>query len=230
MQVGATGFTGYLDLQAGIPDPQTGQAIIDVTGSSTYLKLVSDTGLICIKPLLPVVAAGVVDCDGNTNLGITIRQDHRIGIVNQDFTAGECTDAGGTVETGSLPHPQVCNGPLTVEPSANPDSGPGAVFIAPDPFFNVNGLPVQLTFESGEECTGEGSGFTGVLPLLSSNVRTEILHVDNGSDPLVYDNPGENFSCPSWTQEGGPGRLILSFPTLHGAAGADLINVFVFDD
>ena len=69
-----------------------------------------------------------------------------------------------------------------------------------------------------------------VFVLLSSDTRTEIAHVDNGATTLVYDNPGENFSCPAWTQENGPGNLILSFPTLHGAGNADLINVFVFDD
>jgi hypothetical protein len=55
--------------------------------------------------------------------------------------------------------------------------------------------------------------------------------VNNSGSTLTYDNPGENFSCPAWTQEDGPGKLILTFPSLHGAIdGSDLINVFVFDD
>jgi len=88
-----------------------------------------------------------------------------------------------------------------------------------------------LTFESGPQCTGVGTGFSAVFVLLSSDTRTQIDHVDNGSASLTYDNPGENFSCPAWTQENGPGKLILSFPTLHGAVGnADVINAFVFDD
>jgi hypothetical protein len=106
------------------------------------------------------------------------------------------------------------------------------VRIAPDPAFTINGLPAEVTFEEGTTCTGMGDGFTGVFVLISSDIRTEILHVNNTADSLVYDNPGENFSCPAWTQENGPGRLTFSFPTLHGvqASGADLINVFVFDD
>lgn len=231
MQVGATGFTGFLDLQAGAPNAQTGRAVINVPNASTYLQLKSGPDLICIKPLVPASNVGIVDCDGGTNLGITIAQDHRIGTVGSGgFTADNCTAAGGTIEAGGFPHPQVCNGPLTVAPSASGDSGPGAVLIAPDPSLNVDGLPAQVTFESGDTCTGTGTGFTDVLPLISRHIRTEILHANNSADPLVYDDPGEAFSCPTWTQENGPGKLILSFPTLHGAAGADLINVFVFDD
>jgi hypothetical protein len=217
-----------------VPHPDSGRALIDVTGSSTYLQLVSDTGLICIKPLLPVVAAGIVDCDGGTNLGIVVRQDHRVGTVGDDgFTAESCAAAGGFVEPAGFPHPQVCNGPLMVEPSANADTGPGAVAIAPVPVFLTNGgLPAELTFEVGPQCTGQGDGFSAVFALISSDAHAEILHANNGDTPLAYDNPGENFSCAEWTQEDGPGKLILSFPTLHGVqpSGADLINVLLFDD
>jgi hypothetical protein len=230
----ATGFTGHLDLRAGSPDIQTGIAVIDVMSASEFLQLkIEPDLLICIRPEVPALAAGVVDCDGGTNLGVTIRQDHRVGVVGQaGFTAQSCATAGGTVEMGGLPHPNVCNGPLTVEPSANGDSGAGAVFIAPDATLGVNGLPADVSFAIGEECPGEQpAGFTDVFPLISNDELTEILHADNGNDALVYDNPGEGFSCPGWTQENGPGRLILSFPTLHGAiGGADVINAFVFDD
>jgi hypothetical protein len=230
--VQAAGFTGYLDLQAGPPDPQTGHAVIDVTGSSTYLQLKVGTDLICIRPVVPAVAVGIVDCDGGTDLGITIRQDHRLGVVGEDgFTAPDCTDAGGTGEVGGLPHTLTCNGPLTVEPSGTGDSGPGAVAIAPNPTFNVDGLPVQVTFENGDECTGSGPQLSDAFPLISNDVRTEIAHVGNGQDTLVYDNAGEAFSCAAWSQENGHGQLILSFPTLHGSfGGADVINVFIFDD
>ena len=182
---------------------------------------------------MPAAAVGIVDCDGGSNLGITIRQDHRIGVVGQNgFTAQNCTSGGGAVEAVPLPHGGVCNGPVTVESSANGDSGAGAVSIAPDAIVGVSGLPAELTFTMGEQCPGEPTTpFTDVLPLLSNDVRTEIVDVDNGNTPLVSDTPGEAFSCPAWTQENGPGQLILSFPTLHGAlGGADVINVFVFDD
>lgn len=235
MQVTETGFTGFLDLQAGAPNALNGRALINVPSSSTYLQLKSGTNLICIRPLVPASDVGIVDCDGGTNLGVTISQDHRIGVVGSGgFTEGNCTSAGGTVEPPGFPHPQVCNGPLTVAPSASGDSGPGAVLIAPDPTFNVNGLPAEVSFQIGDACPGDGTGpgFTDVLPLISRNVRTEILHANNTDSPLIYTDAGESFSCPAWTQENGPGRLFLSFPTLHGAVGtgADLINVFLFDD
>lgn len=220
-------------MQAGVPNPQTGRALINITGASPFLQLSADGVLICIQPMVPVTAAGVIDCDGGTNLGATLRQDHRLGTVGTGgFTAQNCTNAGGTVEGAVFPHENVCNGPLTLQSSAAGDSGPGAVAISPDPTFGTVGLPARLTFESGAQCTGvSNDALEAVFVLLSSDTRTEVLHVDNTADTLVYDNPGENFSCPAWNQENGPGNLILAFPTLHGSVIAtDLINVFVFDD
>jgi hypothetical protein len=235
-EVSVTGFMGYLDLAAGVPDPQTGRAVINVIGSSTYLQLAFGDNLICIRPMmLPVSAAGIVDCNGGSNLGTITRQDHRLGTVGMGgFTAGACAVAGGSIEDPQVFqnfHSGVCNGPLEIGPGNAPDSGAGAVAIGPDQSLGTQGLPAQLTFETGSTCSGQPPVINAVVALISSGSRTEILHVNNSGSTLTYDNPGENFSCPAWTQEDGPGKLILTFPSLHGAIdGSDLINVFVFDD
>ena len=50
----------------------------------------------CIQPIVPVLRAGVVDCDGGDDLGISTFQDHVVGVVGENgFTAENCTAADG---------------------------------------------------------------------------------------------------------------------------------------
>src|SRR6185369_12430251 len=120
------GFTGFLDLRAGVPSPE-GIAFIDLVDSSEYLSVVipgmngGDDTVLCIKPdksQFPIVPAGVVDCDGGTPVGFTTVQDHNIGVVGtctaganagdectsdtdcpdgQCYEAADCLAAGGTL-------------------------------------------------------------------------------------------------------------------------------------
>lgn len=227
-----TGFSGWLDLAAGVPDPVTGLAVVDIVGASDFLSVQIGPFVLCIKPLLvPVSGAGVLACNGGFDLGITASQDHNIGIVGVNgFTADDCSAAGGTVETASDPHPGVCNGPIEIGPSPEADSGVGALLLAPDARFGTQGLQAEVTIDFGP-CSQHGAGEPTVFGFVSGVSRAEILDANKVAGAvLAHDEHGENFSCPMWTQENGPGRLVLSVPTLDGSASGDLITVFVLDD
>lgn len=229
------GFEGFLDLTASMPDPVTGMAIIDVTGSSVYLSLDlnPDTALtFCVRPLVPAAAAGFVSCRGGFGAGAAAFQEHNLGVVGVDgFSEDDCAQLGGGVEPAEGFHPGVCNGPVVVDTDVENDSGVGAVRIAPDEAAGFAGLPAEVTLEAALPCGDEGPGDMAVLGLVSGLSRAEIHDFNNSADQtLVHDERGENFDCYRWAEEDGPGTLILSVPTLHGFGGLDLITVFVFDD
>jgi hypothetical protein len=227
----ATGFSGYLDLAAGVPDPATGIAQVDIVGASEFLSVAVGNVNLCIKPIVPVVRAGVLSCAGGIDLGVSSSQDHNIGTVGVGgFTAQNCTAAGGSVEAPSDPHPGVCNGPVDVGASPEADSGIGALLIAPDDRFNTEGLPAEVTIAAGA-CDTHGAGEPTLFGFVSGVSRAEIFDANNVSGALLqHDEDGENFSCQAWTQENGPGRIVLSVPAVHGSNTGDLITVFVLDD
>ncbi len=227
-----SGFTGYLDLAAGVPDPQTGIATVDVVGASPFLSVAVPGGLtFCIHPLVPVSAAGVVSCNGGIDLGVTTTIDHDIGVVGVDgFTAEDCTDAGGTVETADDPHPGVCNGPTEVGPSPESDSGVGALLIGEDARFGTHGLPAEISFDPGP-CETHQNGMSTVFGLVSGISRAVIHDANDEPDTVLQsDAEGENLSCVNWQTENGPGRLVLAVPALHGLGPSDIITVYTLDD
>ncbi len=86
-----------------------------------------------------------------------------------------------------------------------------------------------MTIDFGP-CSQHG-GEPTVFGFVSGISRAEILDASNVPGAVFqHDERGENFSCPLWTQENGPGRLVLSVPTLDGSASGDVITVFVLDD
>ena len=225
------GFTGFLDLAAGPPDPVTGLARVDVVSASEFLSVQVGNQLVCIKPIVPVIRAGVLACSGGHDLGVTSAQDHNIGVVGVGgFTAQECTDAGGGVEAPADPHPGVCNGPVDILPSPEADSGIGALLIAPDARFETEGLPAEVTIDTGP-CDTHGVGDPTLFGFVSGVSRASIADANNVSGAAFqHDEDGENFSCAQWMQENGPGRLVLSVPAVHGSTSGDLITVFILDD
>lgn len=229
-----TGFGGFLDLAAGVPDSATGLVSVDVVGASDFLSVQVGPFFLCIKPMVPVVGAGVLACNGGFDLGIVSMQDHNIGTVGTNgFTADNCAAAGGTVEGAGDPHPGVCNGPVGVSPLPA-DSGVGALLLAPDARFGTQGVPAEVSIDVGP-CDQHGPGTPTVFGFVSGISRAEILDANNmPGTTLQHDEQGENFSCPMWTQEDGPGRLVLSVPTLDGSGSgsmsSDLVTVFVLDD
>jgi hypothetical protein len=225
------GFTGFLDLAVGVPDPSSGLAAVAVIGASTYLSVPVGPLTFCIKPLVPVQNAGVLSCNGGIDLGVSSTQDHHVGAVGLDgFTAEDCDAVNGSVESEQQPHPGVCNGPVEVGASPQVDSGIGALLIGADARFGSQGMPVEITFDGGP-CDQHTAGQSTVLGLVSAVSRAAILDAgDVDGEVLEQDIGGENFSCPAWTQENGPGRLVFASPALHGAGAQDLITVIVLDD
>lgn len=228
-----SGFSGYLDLAAGLPNPETGLARVDVVGASPFLSLALDTATrLCIRPIVPVVGAGVLACNGGFDLGIATVQDHRLGKVGEGgFTAQDCLAAGGTVESLADPHPNVCNGPVVVGGSGETDSGAGALLLAPDSRYQTAGLPAEVSIGSGP-CEKRQGGTLTLFGFVSALARAEILAANAiPGASFQHAERGTAFSCENWRQENGPGRVVLSVPSLHAAElDEDLITVFILED
>jgi hypothetical protein len=172
----------------------------------------------------------VIACNGGVDLGVRTTQDHRIGVVGTNgFTAADCSNAGGTVEGPTSPHPGVCNGPVNVFLSGESDSGAGAVLIAPDARFDTRGIEGEISVQPGP-CDTHVGRQRGILGFVSGLYRVEILDADNSTATFRHDERGEPFSCAQFTQENGPGRLVLGVGALHGANGLDVVTVFDLDD
>jgi len=238
------GFTGYIEFEAGVPDPETGLAEVAITDASDYISMLLQPFAgapmaICLRPLreeFPVANAGTLSCNGGYDFGFTVTQDHNIGVVGVDgFTEADCSEAGGTIEPEGGAHPGVCNGPIS-EGESGSDSGPGALLIAPDPDTLEGGLPALLGIEEALPCGDEGVEETPVpLGFTTGIARATILDRDNvEGDVLEVERQGENFSCADWTVEDGPGTLVLAAPVVDQDTGVigffDIANVFVFDD
>ncbi len=225
------GFSGFLDLTVGVPDPQTGLAAVAISAASDVISVPLGLLTLCIRPEVPVANAGVLACAGGFDLGVASTQDHNIGKVGVDgFTAQECENAGGTVEGAESPHPDVCNGPVDVGTSGVASSGPGSLLLAPDSSFGTVGLPASASVDFGP-CEQHGPGDPTAFGFVSGLSRATIE--DAGNQPgsvLEHEEVGENFSCMNWMEENGPGRLVLAVPAVDGGANGDLITVFVLDD
>jgi hypothetical protein len=92
----------FFVFEAGLPDPATGVATFDITESSEFL-FADGRGLagivICLKPIVPVTAAGIVACDGGLPLGFNTSQDHHLGKILVDgFTPEDCGAMQGRIE------------------------------------------------------------------------------------------------------------------------------------
>ena len=99
------GFTGFLELTAGEPDPITGIALVDVTDASEFISVdipLPGAPSICVRPvrdLFPIENAGAVFCNGGVPVGFSLSQDHNIGVVDT-CTAPVAKGAGMRLEEG----------------------------------------------------------------------------------------------------------------------------------
>jgi hypothetical protein len=287
---------GFLEFDAGTPDPATGVATIDITKASEFLVINGSPPaniVLCLKPVVPVQAAGVVACNGNFTFGVGLNQNHHIGQLGVDgFTAAACDAGDGVLEspnqicaTGKVgeecrknadchttadagdgvcglttttctqgkagacradadcdidpvaedgvcgtpaPHPGVCNGPFQATQVPG-DSGPGAMILAPNEQFNLDGLPVKLRIQSSLPCVDPGNVPTMPFALTSGVARGTIENFSNEEgQSLNYELRGENFSCADWQNPAGPGRLVLVAPALDQFQGGDIISGFTF--
>ncbi len=119
------GQTGpaFLDLEAGQPDATSGIATIDVTAASEFIYVDGSAGpagiVLCIKPLVPAMKAGLITCKGGLPLGFKITQDHNIGQVGLNgFSVADCAAQQGRIED---PNEICAAGQLGVQCRANAD-------------------------------------------------------------------------------------------------------------
>jgi len=149
----------FLEFEAGVPDPETGIATIDVVGASEYLtasaNLAGFAVNLCLKLEVPITTAGVIDCDGGSDYSIGLDADHNLGELGIDgFTADDCTEAGGTIEGGTRlcktgRELDSCRGDRDCDTSA--EAGDGICGLGgASPNFCV--LPVSTR---GETCTND---------------------------------------------------------------------------
>jgi hypothetical protein len=110
----------FLEFEAGEPD-ENGLASIAVTRSSEYIFANASIANItlCVKPLVPVTNAGIVQCNGGNDFSIETAVDHVAGRVGEDgFTVAQCADLGGVLEGPN----QICGeGVVGVECFLNSD-------------------------------------------------------------------------------------------------------------
>lgn len=219
-----------------------GVAQVDIVGASEFLSLVlppeeegGESETFCIQPIFPVVRAGIVDCNGGQDLGISTSQNHVVGIVGENkFTAQACEDEGGMIEAAQDPHPNRCIGPVFVQPSGVLDSGEGALLLAPNPAPGINtaGVPALVSVDFGPCSTHENSELT-LFGFVSADYIVQIVNPNAlPAEPFVHRENGENLSCANWDQEDGQGRLVLGLAVLHGASEGlfDVVTVFELDD
>ncbi len=82
----------YLVLRAGEPD-SNGVATIDVVDGSDYFFVQAQVAnlLVCIRPLIPVSSAGVVQCSGGQDYSIVLQTNHHVGQLGLNgFTLVDC--------------------------------------------------------------------------------------------------------------------------------------------
>lgn len=103
----------YMDLRAGEPD-ENGFTTIDVTEASDYF-FVDGRALaplvLCLKPRVPVLGAGALQCNGGTDYSIGLSTDHHVGQIGIDgFTSQDCMSQCSTLGIcGSIEGPNhVC--------------------------------------------------------------------------------------------------------------------------
>lgn len=90
----------FLEFEAGEPD-ENGIAVINVTAASDYIVANATIANItlCIKPLVPVQGAGVIQCNGGMDLSVLTSIDHVAGRIGEGgFSAADCANLGGNLE------------------------------------------------------------------------------------------------------------------------------------
>jgi hypothetical protein len=182
----------FLDLEAGQPDAD-GFTRINIIRSSEYLY-VDATELaqfvICLKPLVPIQSAGLLGCNGGSDIGISLDQNHHLGQVGVDgFTVEQCQSQAGRIE---IPY-AVCSAGLVgqsceVDGDCDTASAAGDGVCARFPSACRSGIP-------GAVCQTDADCTTETLPGVCGMPHGGVC---NG--PLV---PGFG------TGDTGPGELII---------------------
>jgi hypothetical protein len=173
----------------------------------------------CGAGLVGQLCQADADCDTSAGSNDGACTNHFPGTCVAGKT-GACqtnADCDSESEAGfcGTPHGGVCNGPL-VPVIESGDTGPGALVIAPNPEppYQINGIPVELKFESDLPCGDEGPGMPSPFALTTGTMKSVVTDSNNDAGhQLNFQTTGENFSCQDW-QGDGHGRFVLSAPAL----------------
>ncbi len=198
------GQTGpaFLDLEAGAPNAE-GIATINVTAASEFIFADgSQFGIVlCIKPLVPAMSAGIVTCNGGLPLGFKLTQDHDIGQVGiNGFTVADCQARQGHIEDAN----EICAaGTPGLQCRANADcdsaagSGDGVCGVG------------QATCTSGTT----GAACQSDAECDSTSTSRDGVCGTTGVHPGVCNGPFANSIAPGDTGVGG--AVLAPFPQLQ---------------
>ncbi len=152
-----------------------------------------------------VAGAGVVGCGpaGLPEVDIDVTRAHNIGVVGQGgFTAADCAAAGGSVEGGANPHPDVCNGPP--QTSTHTQGPPGSALITLNTAVGLipggecsTDLRNRLNGPDGIPCTDDDpSESQGVATLIVSTTGTATATITQANN-ISAATLGSNTLCGS---------------------------------
>jgi cysteine-rich repeat protein len=169
---------GPIQLGAGVPDPNTGIAPLLVTDPviiGASLPSLAGGGKVCWRISQDPLAQGFVDCDGGSNVDVTITVDSH-------------TDDPNTPNSD----------PILEVGTGGGDSGPGAAVIRVI-------LEAAQTLDDVTPCEDavylpEGVTTTAFTTGTSSGV---ILDPIQGGGTNVVTQSGQNFDCSNWAEDSG---------------------------
>jgi len=91
----------FLDIEAGQPD-ENGFTRVNIIAASDYFYVDAKSlagFYFCLKPMVPVMSAGILGCNGGANVSFSLNEDHHLGQVGVNgFTAAQCAAMQGHVE------------------------------------------------------------------------------------------------------------------------------------
>ena len=223
------GFTGFLELTAGEPDPITGAAFVDITDASEFISidiLIPGGPTICVRPvrdLFPIENAGGVFCNGGVAAGFFLNQDHNIGVVDT------CTAPGNGNLGAGLPEGMPC--------ASDDECASGQCFTEADCLAASSGDPTEIPprVEGPDDAhsgvcngpsvagplpgdSGPGAVFIGMDPVtgLTQGLPVEILTEEDlpcGDEP---DAPGAGTILPLALTTATAASQVLDFNNLEG--------------
>jgi cysteine-rich repeat protein len=187
-------LTGALDLVAGTP-ASDGTAPVIVAGPIYYTGpiLGGAFGTLCFRV---TSCTGIVDCVGNTAVGVQVTQD----------SAG----------------PGLQGNPVVTTTGLGSAGGPGAVLLACQESF------VQL--QGPADCATVTYPPDQVMAYTTGQVEGHFLDANPRVGTGEIAVTGQNFSCATWSTEGGPGALATGFLVEEDPQAGDTANANVLTE
>lgn len=252
-------FKGFVEFEAGAPDPGTGLAVVDLVDSSEYIEAFVPLGgiTLCLKPEKPVLGAGVISCGATSGRSLRVTAsgangsdrdglllqcrsqvnyttfltvDHNIGVIGVDgFTAEDCEAQNGNIENRQ--GQMICNGSFETGQLDETSAAAGEMILAPIP--PLVGFPVQIIQEDAPPCGDEGpsGGMSAAIAITTMRSAAKIFDADNNAgEEREFDIQGQPFSCKDFSEPGTGGVLVFAAPQLNLPILGDGVTQFRFTD